>query len=273
MPLGVALLELAVGRSRDDLGGPQEGLDLGARGQAPVEQVGDPLEAPRRGPRGHGRLPGSGALPVRLDRRWNASGSSACPTPASRRCFNALAGGGALAAPYPSPPPTPTSAWPRCPTTASTGWPRCRKSKKVVPRQPCSSSTSAGWSRGPARARASATGSSAGIREVDAIVYVLRAFDDADVPGPTDPLDHLRVARDRAGASPTSRRVENQLEQAAQGGQARQVARRRGRRARRRARRCSPRARRSTASALDRRAASAAAAAASSSPTSRCWRS
>ena len=32
-----------------------------------------------------------------------------------------------------------------------------------------------------------------GIREVDAIVFVLRAFDDADVPGPTDPLDHLRV--------------------------------------------------------------------------------
>ena len=33
----------------------------------------------------------------------------------------------------------------------------------------------------------------AGIREVDAIVFVLRAFRDSDVPGPTDPLDHLRV--------------------------------------------------------------------------------
>jgi GTP-binding protein YchF len=33
----------------------------------------------------------------------------------------------------------------------------------------------------------------AGIREVDAIVYVLRAFRDEDVPGPTDPLEHLRV--------------------------------------------------------------------------------
>ncbi len=32
-----------------------------------------------------------------------------------------------------------------------------------------------------------------GIREVDAIVYVLRAFRDPDVPGPTDPLEHLRV--------------------------------------------------------------------------------
>ncbi len=33
----------------------------------------------------------------------------------------------------------------------------------------------------------------AGIREVDAIVFVLRAFLDSDVPGPTDPLEHLRV--------------------------------------------------------------------------------
>jgi GTP-binding protein YchF len=33
----------------------------------------------------------------------------------------------------------------------------------------------------------------AGIREVDAIVYVLRAHIDPDVPGPTDPLDALAV--------------------------------------------------------------------------------
>ncbi len=32
-----------------------------------------------------------------------------------------------------------------------------------------------------------------GIREVDAIVFVLRAFRDPDVPGSEDPLDHLRV--------------------------------------------------------------------------------
>jgi ribosome-binding ATPase len=33
----------------------------------------------------------------------------------------------------------------------------------------------------------------ANIREVDAIVLVLRAFEDDDVTGPSDPLDHLRV--------------------------------------------------------------------------------
>ncbi|MEZ5341949.1 MAG: GTPase [Acidimicrobiales bacterium] len=32
-----------------------------------------------------------------------------------------------------------------------------------------------------------------GIREVDAIVFVLRAFRDGDVPGPQDPLEHLAV--------------------------------------------------------------------------------
>jgi ribosome-binding ATPase len=31
------------------------------------------------------------------------------------------------------------------------------------------------------------------IREVDAVVYVLRAFEDDDVPGPSDPLEHLRI--------------------------------------------------------------------------------
>ena len=33
----------------------------------------------------------------------------------------------------------------------------------------------------------------ANIREVDAIVFVLRAFEDDDVTGPTDPLEHLRI--------------------------------------------------------------------------------
>ena len=32
-----------------------------------------------------------------------------------------------------------------------------------------------------------------GIREADAVVFVLRAFADGDVPGPADPLEHLRV--------------------------------------------------------------------------------
>jgi ribosome-binding ATPase YchF (GTP1/OBG family) len=33
----------------------------------------------------------------------------------------------------------------------------------------------------------------ANIREVEAVVFVLRAFVDDDVPGPSDPLEHLRI--------------------------------------------------------------------------------
>ena len=86
----------------------------------------------------------------------------------------------------------------------------------------------------------------ANIREVDAIVFVLRAFEDDDVPGPSDPLEHLRIVeielalrRPRDGREPDR--------EAAQGGQVRQ-----GRRRTRSPRstgptRSSPRARRSTA--------------------------
>jgi GTP-binding protein YchF len=50
-----------------------------------------------------------------------------------------------------------------------------------------------------------------GIREVDAIVFVLRAFSDADVPGPTDPLDHLRVLEIELSLADLEA-VENQIE-------------------------------------------------------------
>jgi len=50
-----------------------------------------------------------------------------------------------------------------------------------------------------------------GIRDVDAIVYVLRAFDDPDVPGPTDPLDHLRVLEIELSLADLES-VENQLD-------------------------------------------------------------
>ena len=73
------------------------------------------------------------------------------------------------------------------------------------------------------------------IREVDAVVYLLRAFVDADVPGMSDPLDCLRVVEiELALADLEAGRVADRA--AAQGGQAGPLADRRGRRARRRAR-------------------------------------
>ena len=49
------------------------------------------------------------------------------------------------------------------------------------------------------------------IREVDAIVFVLRAFDDDDVPGPSDPLEHLGVVEIELTYADLET-VENQIE-------------------------------------------------------------
>src|SRR3546814_14575095 len=50
------------------------------------------------------------------------------------------------------------------------------------------------------------------IREVDAIVFVLRAFEDDDVPGPSDPLEHLGIV-ELALTYADLETVENQIEQ------------------------------------------------------------
>ena len=57
-----------------------------------------------------------------------------------------------------------------------------------------SSSTSPGWCAAPARARAWATSFSRNIREVDAIVHVLRCFEDADVTHVEGGVDPVRDA-------------------------------------------------------------------------------
>jgi GTP-binding protein YchF len=51
----------------------------------------------------------------------------------------------------------------------------------------------------------------ANIRESDAIVFVLRAFDDDDVPGPSDPLEHLRIVETELALADLET-VENQIE-------------------------------------------------------------
>ncbi len=51
----------------------------------------------------------------------------------------------------------------------------------------------------------------ANIREVDAIVFVLRAFVDDDVPGPSDPLEHLRIVETELALADLET-VENQID-------------------------------------------------------------
>ena len=94
-----------------------------------------------------------------------------------------------------SAPSTRTSA--SCPCRTS-GWSGCATSTipRSSPPPSLSSSTSRAWSRARRRARASATNSLSNIRGCDAIVHVVRCFDDPNVThveGSTDPLRDIDI--------------------------------------------------------------------------------
>ncbi len=114
------------------------------------------------------------------------------PNAGKSSLFNALAGGGALAAPY----------------AFATTDPNVGVAKVFDPRLQALSDMSGsakvihasvqfndigGLVEGASQGEGLGNKFLAGIREVDAIVFVLRAFPDDDVPGPTDPLEHLGV--------------------------------------------------------------------------------
>ena len=71
----------------------------------------------------------------------------------------------------------------------------------------------------------------ANIREADAIVFVLRAFEDDDVPGPSDPLEHLRIVETELALADLET-VESQIEKRRKAAKQERVDRRRGRGAR-----------------------------------------
>ena len=115
------------------------------------------------------------------------------PNAGKSSLYNALAGGGALAAPYAFATTDPNVGVAKVPDERLDRLAGHDASRRRSCPPACSSSTSAGWSRGPAQGEGLGNKFLAHIREVDAIVFVLRAFDDDDVPGPSDPLEHLRV--------------------------------------------------------------------------------
>ena len=204
-----------------------------------------------------------------LDPPWNGSGSSACPTPASRRSTTPSPAAAPSPRPTPSPPPTPTSASPRCPTTGSTRLAAMSASRNVV-HAAVQFVDIGGLVEGASKGEGLGNRFLAHIREVDAIVYVLRAFDDGDVPGPTDPLEHLSVVELELCLADLET-IEKQLERKRKQAQDRQVGRRRGRRARRRPRRPRPTARRCTGRRCRRSRPRAAAAAVPAHQPARCW--
>ena len=121
------------------------------------------------------------------------------PNAGKSSLYNALTGGGALAAPYAFSTKDSNVGVAKVPDHRLDALAEMSKSRNVV--------TAAvqvvdigGLVEGASKGEGLGNRFLAGIREVDAIVFVLRAFEDDDVPGPTDPLEHL--THPRAGAGP-----------------------------------------------------------------------
>ena len=114
------------------------------------------------------------------------------PNAGKSSLFNALAGGGALAAPYAFATTDPNVGFVKAPDQLLDALAEMSESRKVV-----NSTTEfvdiGGLVEGASQGEGLGNKFLAGIREVDAFVIDLRTFEDEDVPGTTDPLEHHRV--------------------------------------------------------------------------------
>lgn len=114
------------------------------------------------------------------------------PNAGKSSLYNALSGGSALAAPYAFATTDPNVGVAKIFDERLDRLAAMSNSKNVVPTS-VQFVDIGGLVEGASKGEGLGNRFLAGIREVDAIVFVLRAFSDSDVPGPTDPLDHLRV--------------------------------------------------------------------------------
>lgn len=114
------------------------------------------------------------------------------PNAGKSSLYNALAGGGALAAPYAFATTDPNVGVAKVPDERLDRLAAMSASRKVV-HASVQFVDIGGLVEGASKGEGLGNRFLGGIREVDAVVYVLRAFADADVPGPADPLEHLRV--------------------------------------------------------------------------------
>jgi GTP-binding protein YchF len=113
------------------------------------------------------------------------------PNAGKSSLYNALSGGSALAAPYAFATTDPNVGVAKVPDARLDALAEMSESKSVVPAA-VEFLDIGGLVEGASKGEGLGNKFLGGIREVDAIVYVLRAFDEG-VPGPTDPLEHLRV--------------------------------------------------------------------------------
>ncbi len=112
------------------------------------------------------------------------------PNAGKSSLFNALTGGGALAAPYPFATKDPNVGSAKVPDERLVRLSEMSQSKKTI-NATVEFLDIGGLVKGASQGEGLGNKFLAGIREVDAIVYVLRAFRNDDIVGPPDPLEHL----------------------------------------------------------------------------------
>jgi GTP-binding protein YchF len=114
------------------------------------------------------------------------------PNAGKSSLYNALTGGGALAAPYPFATKDPNIGVAKVPDERVDLLAAMSKSRNVV-HAAVQVVDIGGLVEGASKGEGLGNRFLANIREVDAVVFVLRAFEDPDVVGSPDPLEHLRV--------------------------------------------------------------------------------
>src|SRR3954471_12662388 len=114
------------------------------------------------------------------------------PNAGKSSLYNALAGGGALAAPYAFATTDPNVGVAKVPDARLDALAAMSASRNVVPAT-VQFVDIGGLVEGASKGEGLGNRFLAHIREADAVVFVLRAFADEDVPGPSDPLEHLRI--------------------------------------------------------------------------------
>ncbi len=114
------------------------------------------------------------------------------PNAGKSSLYNALTGGSALAAPYAFATTDPNVGVAKVFDDRLDALAEMSNSKKVV-NATVQFNDIGGLVAGASKGEGLGNKFLSGIREVDAIVFVLRAFRDDDVPGPQDPLEHLSV--------------------------------------------------------------------------------
>lgn len=114
------------------------------------------------------------------------------PNAGKSSLYNALAGGGALAAPYAFATVDPNVGVAKVPDSRIDRLAEMSGSKQTI-HASVQFTDIGGLVEGASQGEGLGNHFLQGIRESDAIVFVLRAFGDPDVPGPRDPLEHLGV--------------------------------------------------------------------------------